>query len=440
MAQQDRQQDTDQDKHPKHDKGVALLNLILQSQTWVHRRVDALRLDSEGTTRRHVSIDMTAPGEFMIAGSEGRFILPLAVLEKGVKRRLDATQGGKSISVLGREDNGALAIAMLESALVFLLDLEGDSVTVARSHLTKVVYSAGSNDADTSLAAYKAWFESTKGSVPGDRQKMLDITNSVIEQLAHNFLLFVELDCELLDTRTIVKYALNQEAPQVHRRGYKLVRFDYQIPDFGFAASQHVEIEVPAGLMVSSLEIIEAGPDDIVTNTDFDASASGQRLGHVALNPSQRFYKGRASVEVVPAEQGLFVFTKLAVVSIAVMVVLAQLVRMYNEDILGPKAEIPSPSASILLIGPALLFSWMSRNQEHNLVVELLSPLRRVLALCALVLLGTAVLAAIPVTPPVWWGGWFVIGLLTAAAVFGLIKFDQGDELPKRLARAFRRS
>jgi hypothetical protein len=175
----------------------------------------------------------------------------------------------------------------------------------------------------------------------------------------------------------------------------------------------------------------------VVANTDFDEPASGQRLGHVALSPSQRFYKGRVSVEVVPAAQGLFLFTKVAVACIAVLVLVAQLVRIYNSDILGPKAEIPSPSASILLIGPALLFSWMSRSQEHNLVVELLAPLRRVLAICALVLLGTAVLAAVPVTPAVWFVAWFAIGLLTAAAVWGLIRFDQGD-LPQRLARKFR--
>ncbi|MET3904410.1 hypothetical protein [Paenarthrobacter sp. 4246] len=413
------------EKRPKHDPGTSLLGLMLQSQTWVHRRVDALRLDAEGTTRRHVSIDITAPSGFMISGSEDRFIIPIAILEKGTKRKLDATHAGKSISVLGRQDNGSLAVEMLTTSLIHLLPLQEEDVKEAKAVISKVVFSRPKAEAESALIEYLNWIAVRKDGAKSP--KMLEVTNSMVQQLAHNFLFLVELDSDLLDTRTTVKYALNQEAPEVHKRGFKRVRFDYPVPDFGFAASQHLEVEVPEGLVVSRLELTETGPSESDSKSDIDANPNGHRLGHVALSPSQRFFTGRAFVDVVPTTQGLFFFTKLAVACIVLLFISAQLVRVFNGYILGPKAEIPSPSASILLIGPALLFSWMSRTQEHNLVVQILSPLRRVLGRCALALLGTAVLAAIPVTPLVWCLGWVIIGAFTISALWGLIRFAYGD-------------
>ncbi len=361
----------------------------------------------------------------MIDGSKDRFIIPLAILEKGAKRKLDATHSGKSVSVLGRYDNGTLAIEMLTTSLKHILPLNEDDTQAAKSIISTVVFSRPKAEADSALIEYQNWISDKKDSAK--YPEMLEVTTSMVQQLAHNFLFLVELDKELLDTRTTVKYALNQEAPEVHRRGYKRVRFDYPVPDFGFAASQHVEVEVPEGLVVSRLELTETGPNESDSKSDLDAYHDGHRLGHVALSPSQRFFTGRALVDVVPTTQGLYFFTKIAVACIVALFVSAQIVRIFNDYILGPKAEIPSPSASILLIGPALLFSWMSRTQEHNLVVQILSPLRRVLGQCAVVLLGTAVLAAIPVTPIVWCWAWVIIGLFTVSALWGLLRFDHGD-------------
>src|SRR5690606_22993433 len=107
-----------------------------------------------------------------------------------------------------------------------------------------------------------------------------------------------------------------------------------------------------------------------------------RRVGHVSLRPSTRESSGSFYVEVTPAKQGLLTLTALSIIVVSFAVVLGWLIRNSHLEILSPLAKIPSPSASILLVLPALLLSWTSRKPEHPLVTSQLKSLRSMISLC----------------------------------------------------------
>lgn len=408
------------------EAGLKLLWLMVNSRTWVHRRVDSLRLDADGGTRRYVSVDMTPPDFAALGASEKCIHVPLAILAKGPKKRLSVSTGSTAVPVLARQMNTDLVVGMLVAGLEHFVRVTTDELAVGRHLLPKVV-GADSTSARTQLASYLEWTNEVRERRTRDDEihEKFAALNSLVRQFADNYLLVGVLDKELLSTRTIVKYALHQPLPELKAAGMKQVRFKYEVPDYGFAASQHVEVELPPGLTIKALELAEFGAGSVTTQVAKDPTAANDatpskpvgRLGHVVLNPLDRSYSGIVRVDVLPASPGLFTFVRAAVVAVVAVICISLAFRMWSENMLLGGPPIPSPSASILLIGPALLFSWISRKHEHELVVEIASPLRRVLYLCAGVLVIMAGLAAIPVRPLAWDVAWIAAYLVTAAAV-----------------------
>lgn len=69
--------------------GQKLVSLLIDSQSWVHRRVDALRLGADGTTRLHMSLDVTVPTDRVLKRPGEQMAVPLAFMEKAAIRQLD---------------------------------------------------------------------------------------------------------------------------------------------------------------------------------------------------------------------------------------------------------------------------------------------------------------------------------------------------------------
>ena len=72
------------------DRGRRIAALLFGAPLWVHRRVDSISLGSTGTTRRAISFDFTLPADLAVSGSDGRVLVPLALIEKGA----NTEQGG----------------------------------------------------------------------------------------------------------------------------------------------------------------------------------------------------------------------------------------------------------------------------------------------------------------------------------------------------------
>lgn len=422
--------------------GETLRQLLRDSRFWVHRRVDSLRLDADGTTRRFVSLDITIPKTLKCRGSEARVVVPLGVLEKGTKQRFDASYDGKSIPVLGRKDNSLIVAELLLASLPSFLK-DGIADGRKRKDLFIDITSCAPDESNNVLEKYFDWSE----SIVGDRElssaqlEELEVFDALVEQMTKNFVLLVEVDEQVIGRRVVMKYAFDQDEPTAKYPGTSRIVIAQDVNDLGFASSHHVELEVPTGLSVQKLELIEIrgegdNQDDQIARKD----AKG-RLAHVNINPSAPDAVGLLRAEIAVAKQGVFSFTIVTVWAVLIAILVATAIRIFDEFVIRGEPAIPSPAASILLIGPALLISWMSRTPEHPMLAGMLKPLRRMLTLAAFSLLIMAGLAAVQVQPWLWhvtWGVLIVSALLnlTLLAIFQLNiqlprrqKFDFGDRL-----------
>ncbi|MFJ4210845.1 hypothetical protein ACIPY2_20515 [Paenarthrobacter sp. NPDC089675] len=409
--------------HRRPRSSGEILNLLLShSQDWVHRRVDALRLDVDGTTRRFVSVDLTVPADRVIAGSTGHVLVPLGVLEKGPIQRLDASHDGKPVPVLGRQDHAELVVEMLEARLPRVL-----GKAWPRHLRRKLFYEIATCSAETAeniAEDYQRFQRDLLGSRVRDEHSKLQIEefSTLVGQMLANFVFLVEIKKEFVGQRIVLKYALDQAEINSGPSGRRTLVILQPVPDLGWARSHHMEVGVPSGLVVDSLTLAELGEDE--KSDRFVKAVSEGRIGHVNLEPSSSQAIGFLRAEISVAKQGVFFFTQWTIYSLVILVATATLVRMFDDFFIKMVPEtIPSPAASILLVGPALLISWMSRLPEHPLVARMIGPLRGMLTLSALALTLMAGLAAVRVQVWVWHAAWWVVVALILAVCVWFLYF-----------------
>lgn len=404
--------------------GEHLWQLITDTPVWVHRRVDSLRLSDGGTTRRHVSVDLTIPIDRVVTGSRNQMLVPMGVLEKGSKQRLDASYDGKSIPILGRLDSSPLSVAMLRAATPDSFDVP-PSARGEQAALYAQIAGCSTSQCTEVLAAYAHWRErhlklfacSTK------RQSEVRSFDGLVRLMVRNYVLLGEVPSDLAGRRLVLKYAMDQEEEFGSRAVSRTVSLLQVIPDLGFAASQHFELEVPIGLNVSRLTLVDVGEDPDGANDVVETAYSIGRVCHVNLNPRSAGATGVLRADVAVATQGIFRFTVGTVIALALLVSAAWVIRWFDGHILLDGPTIPSPAASIVLIGPALLISWMSRQPEHPVVARAVQPLRNILFLVAICLVIMAGLAAVAVQHLIWVGAWVLVTGLALWVIIRLIRF-----------------
>lgn len=399
--------------------GLNLFVLLLQSQEWVHRRVDALRLDPDGSTRRYVSVDLTMDSKLAIScDSKNRVIVPLGVMRKGAIRRLDAKQDSKGIAVLGQEQNSALAKSMLSAGLGTLPQTKGGSASVTSldSVLDDLVSSTSVNGTQ-SLNDYNTWKSENLdiSSLNADQELRLTLIDALARRFTDHYLFLVEIDSNLLGMRTTLKYSLDQTMPESEKDGLQQIRFHYALPDFGFAKSQHMELEIPKGLTLIEMDFLSFDQEGVVRQISTDSPIDGSRIGHTVLAPKDPDVEAEVWARAIPSKQGIYGFSKWASIITVGLVALSVLIRLFDTQFLRVEAIVPSPAASIILIAPALLLSWIGREPEHELVATLLQPLRIIVFSCAGILVVMAALAAIPLSPLAWNIVWVGVYLGTLA-------------------------
>lgn len=409
-----------------------MVTLLLGSHRWVHRRVDTLELGAEGETRRSVSLDLTVPEALGIAGSKGRIRVPLAMVPKATLRTFDTQDpDGHPMAALGTADNSGLALDFLNQLAPDWIMSSANLRIRCLRHLQSLVNSDAENAgvAEKEFAAWVTLALEGRKKLSEPELEDLQVFRAFAIRLARSFLLIVEIDRDLAGTRVVLKYSHDQAAPEA-RGGTKTARFKYEVPDFGFAASQHVEVRVPSGLAVRSVLMVELAPDEETALATYrDAPGRERSVGHSALSPTTRFNSAVCRANVAPSRQGIYTFTKWAVGIVGLVVAAALAVKLhvvpdlFHQQVLTAEAKIPSQSASILLVGPALMLSWLSRNREHDLTVMLLGPLRKILMLCSLTLLLIAVAAAIPMAPLFWHVLWVLVVLVWGAGFLWLLYY-----------------
>ncbi|MGO4230452.1 hypothetical protein AB4Y72_16510 [Arthrobacter sp. YAF34] len=407
--------------------GARLTQLILGSQSWVHRRVDSLTLGVEGETSRSVSLDVTVPADWAISGSKGRMIVPLALIEKATLRRVSTRDAsGHPMPVLGTAANSELAAMFLNQITPEWIRANAATRAECSAHIHQLV-DATPDEAEATARAFDSWLNRiVEGRNPGDNDRQdVEVFNRFARHLASHFLFLVEMDSTLRGTRTVLKFSHDLDAPLAG--GTRTAVIQTEVPDFGFTASQHMEVIVPPGLAIRAVRMVELNPDGSPLDRDSDRPKPkfARPVGHVSIAPMSRMSSGRLVVDVVPARRGIQNFTRASAALVSAALFLALLLKFDMVAALTPDAKIPSPSASILLIGPALLLSWLGRTPEHDLTATLLGPLRMILLLLSFVLLLMATAAAIPMTPLFWNILWWTAAVVDAVALLWLIHYDE---------------
>lgn len=398
---------------------VSLAWLILNSPQWVHRRVEALRMGENGQSRWHISHDVTVPEEFSIPGSKNRMVVPLGSLRKGALKNVDTSgAGAASLSILGAEDNGNYAVAML---LMMVESLLGAAANTPRCSevITNVVRANHARQHDATRE-FKVWLaESVSLNDPSSRgpefERRLDFFQEFVGQFATTFLLLIEVDESLAGTRCVIKYSRDDTAPEgIDSESQQLA---WEIPDYGFARSYHLEVEVPPGLVYTELEILEIDANGNPTSRALDAPSKLQIIAHLACTPNERMASAVAGLTLSPSKQGQYKVSRFSAVIVFCMSLTAWVSSMMPGVFVVSDSGPASAAVSLLLTGPALILSWFSKGPEHEAIAWIMRPYRIMLLMTVGALFLMAAAAAFPLVSPVKELVWFPVLFLQTWAL-----------------------
>lgn len=407
--------------HLEVSHGDLMAELLLESASWVHRRVESLRMDANGGTRLLASLDMTLPEPAIRRGS--RVVVPLAVVQKGALRKVDTRDhSGAPMPVLDTADNGGLVVEMLGAL--------GDSILPARvvgsprfeSVLRSLVFCDPAS-ATSQVARFRGWLDAN-GVNPDHPDH--ELFSSMVAQFSSHFLFAVEMSADVVGERTVVKYSYEDLLPELERRRHVPTWLERQVGNYAMGASYHFELEAPAGVGFRWLHLYESQPDGSGTVLRCRDAATSPRnpetVLHVACQPGHRLTRASIEAGLSPPLGGLVSVAFWGALLATFCVIFGGAYAFFPEAFLAKSGTI-SPVASLVLAGPALLLSWLSRAPEHVMVARVLWPVRRLLVQSSLVLFGLALVLAVPLVQP--WNGW----AWSAVAVLQLATLAQAVQI-----------
>lgn len=403
------------------DAGIAAMPLIADPKRWINRRVETIEMLSHEETRRRVSVDFTLDFELRraLTIADG-VVLPISVLTKEARRNFDLRdEGGRSVPVLGKAQNGTLAhIAVLHAAMQAAGDVSEDDLASIARELREIVF-AGRSDAERALGAFagRAQREPAWNAVWAD-----ETCRALLSSLWSNYVLFGVADPASCADRRILKYSYG-DGP-VTREGDSLARhpsrarlrrwvaspdrqdFLVECPGAWRAASFHAEVVIPEELRFERAEIRDLETARTISAVEFNVDRAAlyadEEIGSdadVALD-----------LAIAPERAGrLF---QAAVTSVVVSTLLWLGVSS------GLDAENPGASVSLLLAGAALFSGISASLGEHRLVGAVFNATRRwlgIVTICALMASASLAMEVPSARPTCVWTVAAVVCALAAA-------------------------
>ena len=378
--------------------GFTCAELIAYPQRWINRRVETIEMLSQEETRRRVSVDFTLsePQRSALVTRHGQ-VVPISVLSKHPRRNFDLRdEQGASLPVLGRNDNGNLAlIALLSAARDVIPEAESDDPLDALSaDFRQIIF--GDDD-----AALEALWTFVAAAESGDAVRAVVWDDpaccSLLRTLMSDYVLFAALPLSGPDRR-VLKYSYGEdllfEPPWIEKRDEyafgELVwrmrkpgrtRFLIDCPGAWRASSFHMEIAIPEELRVAYAELGRVLPDadDAEIELLGEPDKLANRAALYAVEPIEAHDDVRAYVEVVSEREGGA--TRAALMALAV----ASLLWLGRFS--GLDASQPGAAVSLLLAGGAVVSGFAASSGRHIIVNKILRARRRaltVVALCAL--------------------------------------------------------
>ena len=194
-----------------------------------------------------------------------------------------------------------------------------------------------------------------------------------------------------------------------------------EVGNYAMAASYHFEVEAPGGIGFRWLNLYESqadGSDTQLKSTDEARSPSSPEVVlRVACRPGHRFTTAVVEAGLAPPAGGLVSVAVSGALIAGACVVLGAAYSVWPDKFVDGRGVTMSPVASLLLAGPALLLSWLSRAPEHRMVARVLWPVRSLLVQTSLSLFGLAFVLAVPLAAP-WKGcAWLAVSVMQALTV-----------------------
>lgn len=386
-------------------RGQRLAELLLTSESWIHRRVERLEMEPTGECRRWVSVDFTLDLDLIVEGSQNRVLVPIAVMRKGPLRKFSLEgPNGKPTPILQTKENGQLSVELLIAMAQNLFGDAGMAISSWFEGACRAVVFASPSDAED------AWYRlQAMVTINAAGSSHLSGFLAIAEQLSTNFLMIIELEKEIAGQRTIVKYSYSDPMPLVDLVSVRPT-ITWKLPQFGAAASTHFEFEPPPLLLISKASF---------TEFETDASQGRVRDGlderaticHFAAGPDNRFSRAEVVVELVPRRYGAVTASFTGSLAIFILLWAVLVVRWTRESFLGP-LPVSGTSGATLLAAAGLLLTWVARTPEDWTVSQVLFAARRQLFATASLAVAASALLAVPVREPYRTEVWISLALL----------------------------
>lgn len=342
-----------------------LVQVLLAWQEWTHRKVESVALLEGERARWRVSVDVTVPRvPWPLHEQDPRHTLvPLATIAKTDMRQFDATNdGGSSLPVLGADDNGKVA------TLFLIALIEGETGRRLTSADTEIVEAVVYGLAPESTAA--------AGRLVSALGLQETFSSQFLDRFAEQFLLVGLVPLADAGSRRVLKFSYQWDARPRPRGGARLLDvFDRALAATGLrpyplqldlgavdtARSHHLEVPAPTGLRCVDLTVLD-GLGRVVV-----ADSTSATTAHVHT-PRDRG-AATALVRFVPELFGIHRLVTWSAWGVAALLGLT-----YWR--LPHLAVEPGTPVALLLFGPALVLTLLTRPGENWIVAAVTGPLR----------------------------------------------------------------
>jgi len=251
---------------------VAVLQLLIRMQQWVHRRVESVVFQDGQSITRKVSIDFTVPEQAPVvrAGRDMPVrLVPLAVMRKKTLVNFDLRdEEGRAVPHLELRQNQMLSATLLLAwAEECLQERPGPAL---ERDLRAIV----AGDEQSRAAAYHRMRHAFWGDGDVEQRRVLHDCPAfglVLEQLNGYFLLLVGIEGEFPDHR-IIKVSYDEQRPSRRRlgpwarfsarMGWRPTTYVLPAPSVTNGQSYHLHVSAPEGVDIVDAILVAGHRDD----------------------------------------------------------------------------------------------------------------------------------------------------------------------------------
>lgn len=410
MTEQSAELYTERERAQANELGRAVAVMLATQQHWIHRRVETIEFLDVSRIRRRMSMDFVVPSTDLLFADEMATI-PLAVLAKRNLENFDIRdEQGCPLPILGKDENGPVAI----EALVGLLDWELPEGTDVSDHVRELIRGVVCGSPTEVEAGCAALLHDET-----DDPQILAFRGSrdclrFTEWFAEGFVLLVRIRAKQGERR-ILKYSYETDRAYRFPRLRMLVSefaFLVKLPEVSLAKSYHVEVVPPPEMMTASAEL-----STYTASSGGVLEVSGASASRVHLRPSAPVEYGAdgwLDLQLWLRPAGVLAASALAS-TVCTLTLAAGLMLRWLAD-LHPSG---SDSAALIVAVPAVVAAYFGSAEEHPVVARASSGPRALLALASLATFVAAASLVVRVDhgSPLRWWAWGIaagISLLTS--------------------------